>query len=96
MLYTFNGKTQRLCDWAREECCRTNYANLGLRLSHGWTFEEALTTPHLKHYRPIINLARDKNICVDAKILSQTSLARYYGISCQRISQIVANGKKKI
>ena len=96
MLYTFDGKTQRLCDWAREKYCRTTYTNLWLRLSHGWTFEEALTSPHSRHYRPIINLARDKNICMDAGIFSQANLANFYGLSPQRISQIIAKGKKKI
>lgn len=50
---TYKGKTKRLSDWAREYglLCHTLYT----RLKHGWSIEEALTTP--------VNNQRRKRAC---------------------------------
>lgn len=42
-LYTFNGKTQCITDWANDIKC--NPISLFARLNRGWSFEKAITTP---------------------------------------------------
>ena len=51
-LVLYNGKTQTIADWADE--LNINPITLRTRLSHGWSVEEALTTPVNK------NLSRSK------------------------------------
>lgn len=41
--YSFNGKTQNLQQWCDEYCLPRSMVNK--RLSMGWTFEKAITTP---------------------------------------------------
>ena len=50
-LVTFNGVTRTIAEWA--DALGTSYQSLHLRLSNGWSIEEALTIPPMKISRSV-------------------------------------------
>lgn len=83
LILEFNGKSQTLSQWCRE--LNLPYGTIQYRLSHGWTVDDALTTP-------VVNKSAEKTLTFRGITGNAKQMAEAFGVGSAVLSQRLAKG----